>query len=95
VVRVNLGDGLVMTMTQRHTGSSTGRWQVADGRLTSPAAWDGDLAVHTTVAINGRSANQTVNLPVAGLDGVDAAFSCAPRELMIQAEGSPFSYLFH
>jgi hypothetical protein len=94
-VRVDLGDGLTMVLIQRHRGTATGQWVLGEeGTLTSPESWSGDLHVTTTVSINGRSSNQSVSLPVAGLSDVPVTYSCDPGLLMMTAEGSPFNYLY-
>jgi hypothetical protein len=95
-VRVNLGDGLTMVLTQRHLGTATGQWVLGEeeGTLTSPESWSGNLRVSTTVTINGRSSDQSIDLPVAGLSDVPVTYSCDPGQLMMTAEGSPFNYLF-
>ena len=95
-VRINLGDGLIMVLTQRHIGSATGQWVRGEeeGTLTSPETWNGNLRVSTTVSINGRSSNQSFDLPVAGLSSSAVTYSCDPGQLMMTAEGSPFNYLF-
>lgn len=95
-VRINLGDGLVMVLTQRHTGSATGQWVRGEeeGTLTSPESWNGNLRVSTTVSINGRASNQSFDLPVAGLSDSAVTYSCDPGQLMMTAEGSPFNFLF-
>lgn len=93
-VVADAGGGLTMVLVQRQQGSASGVWQLGEGKLTSAEPWSGNLSSNTTVSINGSAVEAPLRLPAGGLGDAVVTFSCAPNELMMQVEGSPFSYLF-
>ena len=93
-ITANMGQGLTMVMTQKHDGSSAGRWKAEGNKLTPDGAWEGGINTSTRVAINGRSGGSPANVPNKALGGVPLSYTCVDGVLNISAQGSPFVYLF-
>ena len=94
---VDMGDGLVMTMTQHHAGSPYGQW-AWDGSADSTIVfdeWIDDYVVTTETSINGTAAPTSTTPMSGGLSGQSMTVSCDGDTLTTQAEGSPFTQLWH
>jgi hypothetical protein len=65
-VVADLGDGLVMTMTQRHAGPTTGVLTI-EGDLATPSDFDSSgYTVTTAVDINGTASEAPIDVPADG-----------------------------
>jgi hypothetical protein len=93
----DMGDGLTMTMTQRHEGSPFGQW-AWDGSADSTIVfneWSDDYLITTDTSINGTSAPTSTTPMSGGLSGQTMTVSCDGDTLTTQAEGSPFTQVWH
>lgn len=94
---VDMGDGLTMTMVQHHAGSPYGQW-AWDGTADSTVvfdSWSDDYVVTTDTSINGTAA-PTSTMPMSGgLSGQAMTVSCNGDTLQTQAEGNPFTQVWH
>ncbi|GGN36378.1 hypothetical protein FHR83_006361 [Actinoplanes campanulatus] len=90
----DLGGGITMRVTQKHTGTASGGWQVDGNTLTPHGAWTGGIKIDNKVTINGRSANAPIPVPENPLGDVPMTYTCVDGVLNLQAQGSPFIYLF-
>ena len=94
---VDMGNGMVMTMTQVHTGTLQANW-----------AWDGDTTatggtigfsdfensgyeVQTTVDINGQAAEAPIEPPSVAAADVPTVVTCEGDTLTTQPVGTPFT----
>ncbi|MET8153598.1 hypothetical protein ACIBSW_35845 [Actinoplanes sp. NPDC049668] len=93
-VTADLGGGLTMRVTQKHTGTASGGWQVDGNALTPQGAWTGGIKIDGKVTINGRSANAPIAVPEDSLGDVPMTYTCVDGVLNLRAQGSPFVYLF-
>jgi hypothetical protein len=94
---VDMGDGLVMTMTQAHAGESGGNWAwQGDAESTMGFdGWSGDYTVTTTSAINGTSTAPSVAELGGELNGQTMTVACDGDTMQTQASGSPFVQVWH
>jgi hypothetical protein len=90
-VIANLDDGLVMTMVQSHTGTSTGSLTL-DGSTATPTNWDNSgYVINTTVDISGASVEMDFDLPATGIeDGANVQITCEGDALTTVADGGGF-----
>jgi len=94
---VDMGDGMTMTMTQHHAGSPFGQW-AWDGSADSTVVfneWSDDYVVTTDTSINGTAAPTSTTPMGGGLSGQTMTVSCEGDTLTTQAEGSPFTQVWH
>ena len=89
---VDMGDGLVMTMTQNHEGTPGGQWAwVDDTDVIGFSEFSGDYTVTTHVDINGQSSESAVPLPSTGPGAANMTIiACDDDSMTTQAAGSPF-----
>ncbi|GIE43896.1 hypothetical protein [Actinoplanes lobatus] len=93
-ITADLSGGMTMRVTQKHTGTASGGWQVDGNTLTPQGAWTGGIKIDNKVTINGRSANAPIPVPENSLGDVPMTYTCVDGVLNLQAQGSPFVYLF-
>lgn len=94
---IDMGDGLIMTMTQGHAGDAGGNWawQGDADSMMAFDGWTGDYAVTTTTSINGTSTEPSVTEMGGGLNGQTMTVSCEGDTMETQATGSPFIQIWH
>lgn len=94
---VDMGNGLVMTMTQVHTGRLQADWQWADGATEEGGTLrfsefeDSGYDVQTTVDINGQTAEAPIEPPSVAAADVPTVVTCDGDTLTTQPEGTPFT----
>lgn len=84
-------------MVQHHEGSPSGQWGW-DGSTDSTIVfdeWSDDYVVTTDTSINGTAAPTTTTPMGGGLSGQTMTVSCDGDTLTTQAEGSPFTQVWH
>jgi len=89
-------EGIVVTMTQTHTGTMRSDW-----------GWDSDTVfgftnitdegynVETVADVNGTPTGQTIDLPLGGMSEVPITAECDGDTMITQAQGSPFTTTWH
>lgn len=94
---VDMGDGLVMTMTQAHAGESGGNWAWQGDAESAMGfdGWSGDYTVTTTSSINGTSTAPSVAELGGELNGQTMTVACDGDTMETQSSGSPFVQLWH
>lgn len=94
---VDMGEGLLMTMTQHHTGAPGGSWawEGDEESTIGFSDWSSDYTVTTDTSINGTAAPTSVAPMGGGLDGQTMTVSCSGDTMETQAAGSPFVQLWH
>lgn len=103
VIAIDMGDGLVMTLTQTHTGSTGADWawdgeapaDDTSGRMVFSNFTNTGYEVHNTVAINGVASDQTFPIPEQPAGDVPLAVSCEGDTLVTKADASPFTTTWH
>jgi hypothetical protein len=102
-VAVDLGDGLTMTVTQRHQGTMGADW-----------AWDGSAdasdtggtmvfenfdtsayTIHNTTDINGELSESDIPASDAGYGDVPMLVTCTGDTMTTKAQGGPFTTTWH
>lgn len=102
-IALDMGGGLTMTVTQRHTGGMAADW-----------AWDGSAAasdtngtmvfenfdgsgydVVNTVDINGQSSESAIPIPELAAADVPMAITCTGDTLKTAPQGVPFTTTWH
>lgn len=99
VITIDMGDGLVMTLTQTHTGSTGADWawdgdapaDDTSGRMVFSNFMNTDYNVQNTVAINGVASDQTFPIPEQPAGDVPLAVSCEGDTMTTKADVSPFT----
>lgn len=94
---VDMGNGQTMTMVQHHEGRPSGQWGW-DGSTDSTIVfdeWSDDYVVTTDTLINGTAAPTSTTPMTGGLSGQTMTVSCDGDTLSTQAEGSPFTQVWH
>jgi hypothetical protein len=99
ITTADLGNGLVMTVTQTHAGGVGADW-----------AWDGDAegsvmvfdnfndseyTINTVVAINGTASDQQFPTPDVAAGNVPLAVTCTGDVMTTKAAESPFTTTWH
>ena len=103
VITIDMGDGLVMTLTQTHTGSTGADWawdgeapaDDTSGRMVFSNFTNSGYEVHSTVAINGTASEQTVPMPAQPAGDVPLAVGCEGDTMTTKADASPFTTTWH
>ncbi len=96
-ITADMGEGAMMTMTQHHAGSPYGQW-AWDGDSESTVVfdeWSDDYVITTDTTIDGVSVPTSTTPMTGGLDGQTMTVSCSGDTLETQAEGSPFTQVWH
>jgi hypothetical protein len=99
VITIDMGDGLVMTLTQTHTGSTGADWawdgdapaDDTSGRMVFTNFTNTDYDVHNTIAINGVASDQTFPMPEQPAGDVPLAVVCEGDTMTTKADPSPFT----
>jgi|GEM_PF-1364881 len=103
VITIDMGGGLVMTVTQTHTGSTGADWawdgeaETSDtsGRMVFSNFTNSDYDVQSVVAINGTASEQTIPMPEQPTGDVPLAVTCDGDTLTTKADASPFTTTWH
>ena len=94
---VDMGDGMVMTMTQVHTGGLQASWEWAGdatatgGTIGFSDFEDSGYDVQTTVDINGQVTEAPIEPPSVAAADVPTVVTCDGDTLTTQPEGTPFT----
>ncbi len=99
VMTIDMGGGLVMTVTQTHTGATGADWawdgeapaNDTNGTMVFSNFQNTDYDVQTTVAINGTASDQTVPMPEQPAGDVPLAVTCSGDTMTTKADASPFT----
>jgi len=84
-ITANMGDGLVMTLTQKQTGPSTGTMTI-DGSTAQASDWTNGVVVDNTVDINGTVASAPMEIPSSAEFGSDMTITCSGSTMTTHAE---------
>lgn len=99
VTTADLGDGLVMTVTQTHTGAVGADWawdgDVEGNVMTFDNFNDSEYTVETTVEINGTASDTPFPTPDIAAGNVPLTVTCTGDVMTTKAEASPFTTTWH
>jgi hypothetical protein len=103
VITVDMGDGMVMTLTQTHTGSTGADWawngdapaDDTSGQMVFTNFTNSGYTVHNTVAINGVVSDQQFPMPEEAAGEVPLAVTCDDDTLTTKPDVSPFTTTWH
>lgn len=103
VISVDIGDGLVMTVTQTHTGTTGADWAWdgggpagdTSGQMVFSNFQNNDYEVHNTVAINGQASDQTVPMPEQPAGDVPLAVTCSGGTMTTKPQPGLYTTTWH
>lgn len=103
VMTIDMGGGLVMTVTQTHTGTTGADWawdgeapaSDTNGRMVFSNFQNTDYDVQTVVSINGTASEQTIPMPEQPAGDIPLAVTCTGDTMTTKADASPFSTTWH
>jgi hypothetical protein len=93
----DMGNGMVMTMTQVHSGQLQASWEWegtttdSGGTIRFSDFEDSGYDVKTTVDINGRTADSPIEPPSIAAADVPTVVTCEGDTLTTQPQGTPFT----
>jgi hypothetical protein len=99
VTTANIGEGMVMTVTQSHTGGVGADWAWdgdAEGNVMVFDNFDGsEYVITNVVAINGTASEAPFPTPDISAGNVPLAVTCEGDTMTTKAEASPFTTTWH
>jgi hypothetical protein len=94
-----IGDGLVMTVTQSHTGSVGADWawngDVEGSVMVFDNFNDSEYTITNVVDINGTTSDSMIPPPELSAGNVPITVTCSGDVLTTHPEGSPFTTTWH
>ncbi len=91
-ITIDMGNGLAMTVTQKHTGEPGGNYAI-DGSTVNFSGWDPTgYTVATSISINGVSTDTQVPMNNADFGNVPMVVDCTSAGLTTTVEGAPFEW---
>jgi hypothetical protein len=99
VVTAEIGDGLVMTLTQTHAGGVGADWAWTGDLDTNVMVFenfnDSEYVITNVVDINGTASDMTFPPPDMAAGNVPLTVTCSGDTMTTHPEGSPFTTTWH